>query len=191
MRNLALLLFLLAVTTVFAMASCSDKPKKLVAGEGFDEPEADAVAEPVGITQELREVRYSQSKGDKLLWRLDAKRVEQADGGPVDLQSVEITYYGDDGRRTVLTADVGLYDAAGRNATLRGNVIVETSDGGRVETSAVHWDQDEEKLSGAGEVIITRGDSIIRGKGFELLPENETLKILEVTGIVREGDMNL
>jgi LPS export ABC transporter protein LptC len=109
----------------------------------------------------------------------------------VDLQSVEITYYGDDGRRTVVTADVGLYDVAGRNATLRGNVIVETSDGGRVETSAVHWDQDEEKLSGAGEVIITRGDSIIRGKGFELLPENETLKILEVTGIVREGDMNL
>ncbi len=191
MRNLALLLFLLAVITVFAMASCSDKPEKLVAGEGFDEPEADAVAEPVAIAQELRGVRYSQSKGDKLLWRLDAKRVEQADGGPVDLQSVEITYYGDDGRRTVLTADVGLYDAAGRNATLRGNVIVETSDGGRVETSAVHWDQDEEKLSGAGEVIITRGDSIIMGRGFELLPENETLKILEVTGIVREGDMNL
>jgi LPS export ABC transporter protein LptC len=191
MRNLASLLFLLAVTTVFAMASCSDKPEKLVAGDGFDEPEADTVAEPVAIAQELRGVRYSQSKGDKLLWRLDAKTVEQADGGPVDLQSVEITYYGDDGGRTVLTADVGLYDAAGRDATLRGNVIVETSDGGRVETSAVHWDQDEQKLSGEGEVILSRGDSIIMGKGFELLPEGETVKILEVTGIVHEGDIDL
>lgn len=189
MKNLSFLLFLLVFTAAMPAASCSNKPEKLAAGEGFEEPDAKAGAPLAEVAQELHDVRYSQSKGDKLLWRLDAKTVEQAADGPIDLQSVEITYYGDDGRVTVLTADAGLYDDGG--ATLSGNVTVRTSDGGRVETASIRWDQNEQRLSGEGEVTISRGDSTIRGKGFELLATVETVKIYQVSGIIRQGDMDL
>jgi LPS export ABC transporter protein LptC len=111
--------------------------------------------------------------------------------GRTNLESVEITYYSDDGRVTVLTAESALYDENARNATLRGNVIVKTSDGGSLSTDSLEWDQEKEILRGEGKVRITRGGSIINGKGFELSPTDETFRIYEVGGTIHQGDWDL
>jgi len=191
MRNLALLFFLFVLTAALAPVSCSDKPEKLTAHDSFEEPETTHPAPPLEVTQELQDVRYSQNKGNKLQWQLVARTVAQTADGPINLESVEITYYGDDDRVTVITADTGLYDGDGRNAMLRGNVTVTISDGGRVETAEVLWDQEAQTLSGDGEVAITRGGSTIRGKGFELLTETETVRIYRVDGVIQRGEMGL
>jgi LPS export ABC transporter protein LptC len=104
---------------------------------------------------------------------------------------VKLTYYAEDGRVVTLTADSGSYEDATRNVTLQGNVVVNTSDGNHVDTDAIAWNQKSGILKGKGEVRITRGDSIIRGKGFELSPENETVNIYNVTGIIHKKEMNL
>ncbi len=179
------------VLAAFFQISCGGKPEKLGA-DNAGQGAAPAPASPmIEIAQQLEDVRFSQSRGDRLLWKLEAKAVEQAADGPIGLERVEITYYSDDGRVTVLTADAGLYDGAARNAALKGNVTVNTSDGGRVETSEVEWDQEQQLLTGEGEVTISRGASSITGTGFELHPTEETFKIHQVGGIIYRGDMDL
>lgn len=192
MNRFRRLLFMLIIVAALTPVSCGDKPEKLVAQQDAEKPGEQTAAPSVEIEQELQNVRFSHSKGDKLQWVLEARTVEQAADGPIHLKSVEITYYSDDGKITVVTADAGLYDGAGRNATLRGNVVVETSDGGHVETSAIHWNQDSQALTGEGDVTMSRGGSTIKGRGFELRPELETFRIYHVDdGIIDKGDMNL
>lgn len=184
-------LLALCAAASLALASCSDKPEKLAAGDEGNEPSPKKAVPLVKIVQQLEDVRYSQSKGDKLQWKLEARTVEQSMRGRTNLESVEITYYSDDGRVTVLTAESALYDENARNATLRGNVIVKTSDGGSLSTDSLKWDQEKEILQGEGKVRITRGGSIINGKGFELSPADETFRIYEVGGTIHQGDWDL
>ncbi len=183
---------LVGAVSLLALVSCSDKPEKLVPPE----PEAplSSVEEaegPVGLAQELRDVRYSQSKEGRLQWELVASTVEQAADGPTSLEKVKITYYSDDGRVTVLTADSGLYENTTHNAALRGNVVVTTSDGNNLRTDALKWNQKAELLEGEGDVVMTRGGSVLKGKKFELSPEDETFRIYNVEGTVQHEDMNL
>jgi len=191
MNRISRFIRMLAVFLAFGLVSCSDKPEKLVVTAGAEKTEEEATASPIEVAQQLQDVRFSQSKGDKLLWKLQAKAVEQVAEGPIHLETVEITYYSDDGRVTVVTADTALYDDAARIAQLEGNVKVRTSDGGRVETTAVQWNQDTEVLTGDGEVTISKGDSTITGTGFELRPSVESFKIFQAGGAVHKGDVDL
>ena len=175
----------------FIHISCSDKPEKLVVRADSEKPEEDEASSLTGLAQQLQDVRFSQSNGDKRLWKLEAKAVEQVADGPINLESIEITYYSDDGRITVVTADTGRYDDAGKNARLEGNVKVRTSDGGRVETAAIQWDQETQILTGDGLVTISKGSSTLTGTGFELHTSEESFKIYQVGGILHKGDAKL
>jgi LPS export ABC transporter protein LptC len=173
-----------------ALVTCGRKPEKLSADDGLGAERLEQ-AEPAELgkfTQELRDIKYTQSKGGRKQWELKATGVQQVLDGPTELQHVTITYFEDDAETTTVTADAGSYDAATNNAELQGNVLVNTSDGAVVSTDALHWDQQTELLTGKGNVKITRQRSIIEGKGFQLSPEVETFTVFEVTGILRKGD---
>lgn len=185
------LLFTIGAVAAFALASCSSKPERLAVKTDPDKPTAKKAKQRVEVAQKLQDVRYSQSKDDKLQWELEANSVEQISGGSTDLENVKITYYSDDGKNTVLTADSGLYDTTSRNATLRQNVLVRTSDGNSLRTNVLKWSQQEELLRGEGDVTISRGNSVLRGRGFELSPALETFTIYQVEGILHKGDMDL
>lgn len=184
-------IFALAVSMAIIQLSCSDKPDKLVVRVD-DETSGQAETSPLsGVAQQLQDVTFSQSKGEKRLWKLEAKAVEQALDGPINLKNVEITYYSDDGRITVVTADTGIYDDAKHTARLEGNVKVRTSDGGSVNTTAVQWDQKKEVLTGDGHVTISKGNSTLSGTGFELRPAVESFKLYKVDGVLHKGDAKL
>jgi len=187
-RTLLLILLIGSVAT-FALAACSKKPEKLVAESEFEKPVKKADVPLAGFGQELQSVRYAHSKDDKLQWELIAKFVEQVEDGSANLEEVKITYYSDDGTITVLTADKGLYESATQNAMVHGNVIVTRSDGDRVNTDTLRWNQQEERLEGEGNVTITRRSTVIKGKGFELTPSRETFRILNVEGVIHKGDI--
>lgn len=172
------------------LAACGRRPEKLVA-----EPESETSStEKVGhadLARELSDIKYSQSKNGKVEWELQATGVQQALDGPTVLQQVKITYYSTDGRITVVTADSGTYDTKTKDAQLQGNVVVTTSDGATLATDSIKWDQGAGLLTGPGDVKITRSDSIIEGKGFQLSPEAETATLFQVKGVIRRGEMKL
>ncbi len=174
----------------FAIA-CSNKPEKLVEQEdkilaGEKEP-----GKSEAFSQQLHGVKYTQSQDGKPQWDLVADSVNQAIDGPAKLKGVKITYYANDGKIIVLTADTGMYEASTRDVSLEGNVIVNTSDGNHLNTQALKWDQKSGTLKGEGDVTMTRGDSVLRGKGFDLSPKSETINIYEASGTVRQKEMNL
>ncbi|MBI5116255.1 LPS export ABC transporter periplasmic protein LptC [Candidatus Poribacteria bacterium] len=190
MNNLrATLFFLPLVLTLFVSVSCDRKPEKLVPEKETEELPRQA-EEPAGLAQQLQDVRYSQTKDGRLQWELTAKSVQQVIEGPTSMQNVTMTYYAADGKATVLTADSGAYDSASNNAALRGNILVKTSDGGSVRTDVLEWNQKAGVLRGLGEVTITKGHTVIQGKGFELSPELETFKMYHVKGTIHRGDVN-
>jgi LPS export ABC transporter protein LptC len=189
-RGSRLLLFLCCAATL-APVSCSDKPEKLAVEAEAEKPAEKKNASPTEFAQELQGVTYSQSKGDRLQWELVAKSIEQVMDGPTNLKDVKVTYYSDDGKVTVLTADEASYEDATRNTTLHGNVVITRSDDSTLSTDFLKWHQEEEMLRGEGSVMIERGESIIKGKGFELSPTRETFNIFHVEGIIHQGDMEL
>jgi LPS export ABC transporter protein LptC len=181
-----------AVALALVLVGCDGKPEKLSVEPDRAAPAEEAKApERIEISQELRGVRYTQSKGGKLFWELEADSVAQPAEGPVSIERVKIVYHADDGRVTVVTADAGLYDEASHNATLRGNVVVETSDGGSLNCERLQWDADAEMLRGEGGVTLAKGGSVLRGTGFDLSPSRETFKMHQVEGIVHKGDADI
>jgi len=191
MDNLPSRLPLVFVAVVFMVVSCSSKPEKLAVENNTDDRNIDGVGEAAEISQKLQGVKYSESKDGRLQWELVAESVRQPGEGPTHLQDVQITYYSDDGKITVLTADSGWYQSVERNALLRGNVVVRTSDGDTLMTDAIRWNQEAELLSSEDEVIMKKGDSTIKGRGFELLPRLEIFRIYNVQGTIHRGDVDL
>jgi LPS export ABC transporter protein LptC len=191
MDNLPSRLPLVFVAVVFMVVSCSSKPEKLAIEADTDDRKIDGVGEAAAISQKLQGVKYSESKDGRLQWELVAESVRQADDGPTHLQDVEITYYSDDGKVTVLTADSGWYQSVERNALLRGNVVVRTFEGDTLMTDAIRWNQETEILSSEDEVIMKKGDSTITGRGFELFPRLEIFRIYNVQGTIHRGDVDL
>ncbi len=181
----------IALFILIALGSCSDEPEKLALPSTAERVPEQETGVSLEISQELQDVRYIQSKGGRLQWELVAKSVEQMMEGPTKLNDVRMTYYAEDGGTVVVTGDSGVYEPDTRNALLRGNVVVETSDGRRMRADVLKWDQEAGTLDGEGNVRITSGGSIIKGKRFHLLPELETFKIYQVEGIVHKEDMDL
>jgi LPS export ABC transporter protein LptC len=179
------LFFSLGIVVILALAGCGSEPEKLVI-----EPEP-AREEPVELAealQELRDIKYSQSKNGKTQWELTAAGVQQALDGPTQLQRVKITYYAEGGKTTIVTGDAGAYNAMTNDAELYGNVLVNVSDGTSLSTDALRWDQTAELLIGRGDVRISRAGAIIEGRGFELSPEDESITLFEVSGSIRQGE---
>jgi LPS export ABC transporter protein LptC len=184
-------LFSLCSTALFLTVSCNEAPEKLAIEPEVRTTDRNGDLPAADVAQQLHGVRYSASKGERLQWELVAKTVAQMEKGPTNLEEVEITYYSDDGKVTVLKADEAVYDAATRNATVRGNIVITRSDGSTLKTETLRWNQGEEKLRGEGRVTIAQGRTIIKGRGFELSPIHETFSIFEVEGIIHEDDIEL
>ena len=183
------MILLCGSVAMLELAACSKKPAKLVEDTEPEKPVEDTDIQPARFGQELRSVRYAHSKNDKLQWELMAKFVEQVEDEATNLEDVKITYFGDDGIISVLTADEGRYENATQNAMVHGNVVLTRSDGDRVETDTLRWNQKKELLEGEGDVTITRRRTVIKGKGFELSPSRETFRILNVEGVIHRGDI--
>jgi LPS export ABC transporter protein LptC len=183
---LAVIFFGIAATFV----ACGRAPEKLVV-EPDSETASTGKPNLADLAQELKDIKYTQSKDGKTEWELQAQGVQQALDGPTELQRVQITYYADDARVTVVTAETGIYETKTHDAELRGNVVVTTSDGATFSTDSLKWDQANGLLSGQGEVRITRGGSTILGKGFQLAPDAESVTLFQVEGVIRQGEMKL
>jgi LPS export ABC transporter protein LptC len=181
--------FLLAlIVAALVTAACSKKPEKLKPPQE-DVKAAETAEKPAALAQQLSEVRYTQTKEGKLQWELVAKSVEQALEGPTRLSDVKMTYYSDEGRTVVVTANSGVYGSRRGGVVLRGNVVVTTSDGNQLHSDVLTWNQRTETLKGKGDVTISTGKSVLKGTKFELKPSVETFRIYQVSGVIHREDM--
>ncbi len=87
--------------------------------------------------------------------------------GHVDLKQIHVTFYSPSGEQTsVLTARGGSYNMRTNLMEARGNVVVVRSDGGRLTTSLLIYDQPRNEVRTDSAYTYVSADRNVTGQGF-------------------------
>ncbi len=87
--------------------------------------------------------------------------------GITELRRIKITFFTVAGTQTsVLTADEGTYRGQRGLMDARGNVLVVRADGARLMTSALKYEQQQNKVSTDQAYTYVEGDRRVQGQGF-------------------------
>ncbi|MCK4463470.1 MAG: LPS export ABC transporter periplasmic protein LptC, partial [Candidatus Omnitrophica bacterium] len=73
----------------------------------------------------------------------------------------------------ILTADKGIYNRGSGLTELNGNVIVTTSDGGKVSMDFARWDAKKGEIETDSHVIIEHGGIMLEGRGALVRPKQK------------------
>jgi LPS export ABC transporter protein LptC len=134
-------------------------------------PRATEVTEPAPSKAEYRikEVRLEEHGRDGTLWQLEAEYGEIFEKeGKTAMRKVTVRVT-QPSRQWKLSGDEGELYQATKDVQLRGNVVLESSDGLRVETERVSWVAKEERAWSDDPVTIRYGEGVtINGTGFEV-----------------------
>ena len=128
--------------------------------------------------QRIRHIHIQEdAKGGGYRWSLDAERAESFPGtGKTLLRKVTIGVE-EPGRRWRVTSDEGDLVQDTRDVELRGNVVLVSSEGMRIETTVLRWANAEGRVWTEQPVTIYRSGGMVKGTGFEARPSQETTLI--------------
>jgi LPS export ABC transporter protein LptC len=130
----------------------------------------------------IKEVRLREESRSGTRWQLDAEQAEVFESaGRTSLRKVVITVE-DKGRTWTVTGDEGDLVQAEKDVELRGNVVVVSSDGLRLETSRLRWDGRAERAWTDASVTLHQPGAVVTGRGLDARISDQTLA---VTGRVR------
>jgi LPS export ABC transporter protein LptC len=122
---------------------------------------------------QITEVHINETLDGNLRWSLDADQAQVFDQTQrTVMQKVVVRLFSKDGSWTV-TADGGTLDNERRDVSLEGNVVVVSSDGIRLETQRLTWQNKPRILSSDDVVEIRRAGTTIMGRGLDIRMEEE------------------
>ena len=124
--------------------------------------------------QEIKEIHIQEdAKGGSYRWSLDAERAESFPGtGKTFLRKVVIGV-DEINRSWKVTSDEGDLVQDTRDVELRGTVVLVSSEGLRVETTVLRWNNTEGKAWTDQPVTIYRNGGVVTGSGLEARPSEE------------------
>jgi LPS export ABC transporter protein LptC len=160
MRSLSLiaLAIVLAFVAVLAVLLTSRSPR------GNSPPTATS---PSQADYRITEVHLREEAGDGVRWELDAAHAEVFErSGKTLMRQVSIRVE-QPGRRWTVTGDEGELLQSSKDVELRGNVVVVSSDGLRLETSVLRWDAERRRAWTQEPVTVVRDGLVVRGRGLD------------------------
>ena len=93
---------------------------------------------------QIKDVHINETLDGNLRWTLNADQAEVYDQkGITVMRKVVIQVFSRDGDWTV-TSDEGTLDNNRRNVTLKGNVVIRSSDGLEMRTATLGWDNERQ-----------------------------------------------
>jgi LPS export ABC transporter protein LptC len=124
--------------------------------------------------QEIKQVHIQEdAKGGNYRWSLDAEQAESFPGtGKTLLRKVTIGV-DDAGRQWKVTSDEGDLIQDTKDVELRGKVVLVSSEGLRVETTVLRWNNGEGRAWTDQPVTIYKGGGVVKGTGLEARPSQE------------------
>ena len=146
--------------------------------------------EPVASSADyrLKQVHLQEQGRDGSRWQLDAEYSETfEEQNKTTMKKVTVKVdqpsKGDQGSRSwTVTGDEGDLNQETKNVELRGNVVLISSDGLRLETDRLRWDAEAQRAWTEDPVVIYRAGAVVRGTGFESKVADE---ISSIKGRVR------
>jgi len=131
--------------------------------------------EPVASSADyrLKQVHLQEQGRDGSRWQLDAEYSETfEEQNKTTMKKVTVKVdqpsKGDQASRSwTVTGDEGDLNQETKNVELRGNVVLISSDGLRLETDRLRWDAEAQRAWTEDPVVIYRAGAVVRGTGFE------------------------
>jgi len=148
---------------VLLAGGCGPEPAEQQSGAGEPVPQ-----------QIVRGMRLRQSEGGRVRWELTAdSAMSYGEKERTQLWVVRIEFHDaeTESLRSTLTAREGEIDPRTEALLARGNVIVTTREGRRLETEELRWDPQRSKVLSDLPVRLTKGSSVITGTGIEADPD--------------------
>ena len=126
---------------------------------------------------QIKEVHINETLEGNLRWTLNADQAEVYDQkGITVMRKVVVQVFSRDGDWTV-TSDEGTLDNNRRDVSLKGNVIIRSSDGLEMRTPTLGWNNEQRALATDDDVQISREGTTITGKGLSVQMKEETAEI--------------
>lgn len=152
----------------------------VVGGLGCDE---DRTELPPGMEnfpeQQTTDYHTRHTKGGVPVWELSGNVAERYPGEPtMNLTGVHMVFFREGARDAVLTSDTGEVDQRTQATVARGNVVVITEEGRKLESEILHWDPERELIHTDAFVRFTDGDQVLTGYGLETDPDLTNVVIL-------------
>lgn len=155
--------FVVAVTAMLVVKSRSAR----IEPSGPAPSTADLQIKEVDLEEEAKGVR----------WRLKAELALMFDkAGLTQLRKVVANVYQRE-RSWTIVGDEGELDRTTKNVQVRGNVVVTSNDGLRLETAVLRWEAEAKRLWTDTPVTLTRNGSIVLGSGLDVRMADEATTI--------------
>jgi LPS export ABC transporter protein LptC len=146
-------------------------------GQATPEPEPLPPDLPVQVTYDYH---TTQTKGGVLEWELWGETAERYPGDDaLTLQGVRMVFYREGQRDAVLTSRSGEIDEKTQQTVARGDVVVISGDGKRLESEILYWDPQRRLIHTEAFVRFIDGDQVLTGYGMETDPNLTTLVLRE------------
>jgi LPS export ABC transporter protein LptC len=126
-------------------------------------------AEPVDTKADYRikEVSLQEEMKDGVRWQLQADQAETFEqAGKTVLRKVRIEIQEPD-RTWTVTGDEGEMANATKDIELKGNVILISSEGMRLETTRLRWDADGKRAWTNEPVTVYQKGTVVKGQGLD------------------------
>jgi LPS export ABC transporter protein LptC len=128
---------------------------------------------PQQAEYQIKEVHINETLEGNLRWTLNADQAEVYDEkGVTVMRKVVVQLFSKDGDWTV-TSDEGTLDNNRRDVSLKGNVVIRSSDGLEMRTPTLGWNNERRALATDDDVQISRGGTPITGKGLTVHMKDE------------------
>lgn len=125
----------------------------------------------------IKEVHLQEQGRDSTRWQLDAEYGEIFEAQGKTVMKKVVVRVEQPTRVWTVSADEGDMLRDTRDVDLRGNVVLVTSDGLRLETTHLAWAAKEQRAWSNDPVTIYRGGIVARGQGFETRVKEEATTI--------------
>ncbi len=153
---------------IFLVSGCG---KKSISEKSQEKIEKTVKAEVGDIAKDQIDIKHRVhsfklegfTKSGENQWSIEGDFAKIIDEDII-LSSIKGESFGED-FSVILTADKGIYNRASGLTELDGNVIVTTSDGGKVSMDFARWDAKKEEIKTDSRVIIEHGGIILEGTG--------------------------
>jgi LPS export ABC transporter protein LptC len=125
----------------------------------------------------IKEVHLQEQGRDSTRWQLDAEYGEIFEELGKTVMKKVVVRVEQPTRVWTVSADEGDMLRDSRDVDLRGNVVLVTSDGLRLETTHLAWAAKEQRAWSNDPVTFYRGGIVVRGQGFETRVKDEATTI--------------
>lgn len=126
-----------------------------------------------------------QTENGKLKIKIVASTIERFQDVQPSLvfsNGLEVTFYKDSVVRSVLTANKAEVNEINNTMIASDNVVLVSSEGKRMNTDELIWDEGKNKIYTDKQIIITTAKEIVEGEGFESNPDFSKYSITKING---------